>query len=90
MKSKTKIIFVLPAFLFLAASTALADNPVKQYYYSDFISTIKVNTDSTLDVQEQEQFVFEGEYHTAFRNIPLGKVDAITNIQVIDLAPISP
>ena len=56
----------------------------KQYWYDLIAVNIKINSDSTFDVEERQGFNFIGNFHAADRVIPLNKIDAITDIDVID------
>ncbi|MBI3589022.1 MAG: DUF2207 domain-containing protein [Candidatus Liptonbacteria bacterium] len=87
---KIKKIFLLAGlFVFVISPVPLvtfAQSPqeVKSYQYDSISAVIKVNEDSTTNVEEKQTFNYLGEFHAGWRNIPLTKVDAITDISVID------
>jgi uncharacterized membrane protein YgcG len=75
-------IFAVTLSLFFGAGAAYAQQ--KTYSY-DFIDvTLNVNKDTTVDVVERQRFNFNGEFHKGWRSIPLRKIDAIADIEVID------
>lgn len=70
-----------------------ADNPAasqKDYFYKQFNTSVIVNSDSTVDVTEYEEFQFIGSFNYAFRNIPLTKIDRVSDIRVFDAATKQP
>lgn len=68
-----------------SSSESLAKSAgAKQYWYDLIAVDIKINSDSTFDVEERQGFNFIGNFHAADRVIPLNKIDAITDIDVID------
>jgi len=56
----------------------------RRYWYSDFGAAITVSTNSTFTVEEIEHYVYVGEFHQGLRTIPLAKVNAITDVTVVD------
>lgn len=71
-------------FIFLCIAQVSAQDSGKSYFYKEINTEISINEDTTFDVVETQTFSFKGNFHNAFRVIPLDKVDAITDIQVID------
>lgn len=74
----TAVFFVVALFPFLARGES------KHYQYDDIAITIVINKDSTFDVEEKLSYDFTGDFHAADRIIHLDKIDAITDIEVID------
>lgn len=56
----------------------------RSYSYDSIVYEIKVNRDTTVDITERQIFNYVGNYHAATRDISLQKLNAITDIQVID------
>lgn len=80
-KSKIKKIILLSiTLLFLNITFAEA----KSYYYDSIDFKIQINKDSTFDVEEKLNYNFTGDFHAADRIIPLDKISAITDIEVVD------
>ncbi len=80
-----KVIYI-GAFIILLAGIPLSlkGQEGRSYNY-DFVSvSIKINEDSTFDVEESLVFNYQGSYHSAWRSIPFRKIDAITDISVWD------
>ena len=65
-------------------SLAQAQSETQVYAYQRIATYIAVNTDTTIDVEEHQVFVYEGSFHVGWRSILLDRVDAITDVQVID------
>lgn len=57
----------------------------RSYHYASIDTTVVVNKDTTINIEEAQTYLFEGEYHQAERVIPHKGLDAIDNIVVIDL-----
>lgn len=72
--------FVVFAILFTGVKTSLA----KSYHYTSISTTIHVNSDSTLDIEEKQTFNFRGNFHAGERDIALKGISGISDIQVID------
>lgn len=94
---KTRLIGIgfLFAVLFAAASPISAAMPaeqflVRQYWYDSITTSIRINRDTTFDVEERQIFHYIGEYHQGWRDISLDKVSAITDFEVIDGATGAP
>lgn len=79
MKKYFFIIFICISFFIF---TPFAE--AKSYYYDSINSKIQINKDSTFDVEEKIAYNFNGNFHAADRIIPLNKISAITDIEVID------
>lgn len=82
-----RIVFGLFVFFVsvCTVSPAAAQSLVARSYSYDAISyDIRVRQDSTVDVSERQTYRFIGEYHQGWRNIPMNKIDALTDISVID------
>ncbi len=56
----------------------------KSYEYANIDVYIKINKDSTIDVAETQTYDFQGEFHNGWREIPLNKLDGISDIEVYD------
>lgn len=79
-------LFVFISFFFGASANVNAQSASteKIYYYQSISDDIKVNQDSTVNVEEKQTYNYVGEFHAGWRDIPLTKIDAITDISVID------
>ncbi len=86
MLKKTKsIVLMMGAMLFVFVTAQVFGQDVsKSYFYKRIGIAITINEDTTFNVEEMQTFSFKGNYRNAFRAIPLDKVDAITDIEVID------
>lgn len=69
--------------VFLLPTTLLAQEG-RSYSYDLFDATIRVNEDSTVDIEEQQVFNFVGEYHEGWRTVPFKDISTISHIEVID------
>lgn len=78
------IVFLFSGFLISPAVQAQGTSPFKSYQYDSILTTIKINRDSTFDVQESQVFNYKGSFHQAFRSILIRKIDSISDIEVID------
>ncbi len=56
----------------------------RAYHYEAIDVVMTMNPDSTIDVEERQTFAFTGEFHEARRVIPIYKIDAITDVAVVD------
>lgn len=56
----------------------------RSYLYDSINTTLHIRSDATLEVTETQTFDFTGEYHMAFRYIPLSKLDRVTDMSVTD------
>ncbi len=83
-KRTLSIVKLLFAILFLLISPVQGRAQVKEYSYQNINFIFTVHEDSTVDVVEEETFDFHGNFHNAFRNLSLNKVDDITDIEVAD------
>jgi hypothetical protein len=87
-KQKTKIflwlLFAWAAFSFSGTDKNFAAAAERQYQYDEILTNIRVNVDTTFDVEERQTFDYQGLYNQGWRTIPFKKFDAITDIQVID------
>src|SRR3989344_1490924 len=72
------------ALVLSQGSLAQAQSETQVYAYQRIATYIAVNTDTTIDVEEHQVFVYEGSFHDGWRSILLDRVDAITDVQVID------
>src|SRR3989344_1407118 len=79
-------LFLIP-FLFPREIQAQDD---RWYQYNKIKAVITVNRDTSFDVSETQTYLFHGTYHQGYREIPFRKIDAITNIRVIDGATDEP
>ncbi|MFH1187371.1 MAG: DUF2207 domain-containing protein [bacterium] len=76
-----KKILILFLFTFVFAISSVKAN---EYSYNSIDVNIKINQDSTFDVEEHQFFNYIGEFHAGWRSISLGKIDQISDIEVID------
>ncbi len=87
---KIKTIFLFAGlFVFIVAlpvDKIFAQSPAgeKSYNYSSISVNAKINEDSTVNIEERQAFNYQGEFHQGWRDIPLTKIDAITDISVIN------
>lgn len=78
------------AFVILAATTPLwvqaqtIDESNRSYYYDRVDADFDIKTNSTVVTTEKITFDFSGTYHSAWRDINLNKITAITDIIVLD------
>jgi uncharacterized membrane protein YgcG len=56
----------------------------RSYFYRSIDTLIDVQTDTTLKIEERQEFVFNGEFHQAVRSIPHKAIDSVSDIAVID------
>lgn len=56
----------------------------RSYEYGKIEINATVNKDTTVDVEERQTFDYHGEYHQGLRGVLLQKIDAITDVSVID------
>lgn len=77
-----KIICFVFAIFFAFFPSANAQN--KSYHYDSIIFDIKINEDTTFDVEERETFSYSGQFNEGLRDILLNKISAISDIGVID------
>lgn len=87
MKRNYPYFFVLLVFLsigFLNFNKVESQNIQKQYWYDNITTNIRINKDTTFDVEERQTYSYVGEYHKGSRSIPLNKIDNISDIEVID------
>lgn len=68
------------AILGLSARTAFAKN----YFYDEINIRIRVNKDSSFDVEEMLTFDYDGAFNQGWRSIPLKGISYYSNIRVID------
>jgi uncharacterized membrane protein len=81
---KKILLSALLAISFLLPVLSFAQTADRSYHYRSIDYGIRVNTDTTFDVEERQTYIFQGEYHAAERYIPLNKIDSITDISVRD------
>lgn len=80
-----RFIAIIGGLLFLMAAFFLAEKAeAKSYNYDSIKIDIQVNKDSTFDVAEKQTFNYQGEFHKGWRFIPYNKINAISDILVID------
>ncbi len=75
------LLFVFGGLVFVGPVKVVEN---RSYFYDGIDVEAVVNQDTTVDIRERQSYVFVGEYHKGWRSIPLRKIDAITNIQVLD------
>ena len=56
----------------------------RAYFYEKISGTFTINTDTTVDVVEEQRYNYHGLYHLGWRDIPHKGVDAITDVVVLD------
>lgn len=76
-------VFFNIAFANAELQTSRQSHP-RSYYYDSIDFKIQINEDSTFDVEEKLSYSFTGDFHAADRFIPLDKISAITDIEVVD------
>ncbi len=54
----------------------------RSYVYEEISYRFEVRPDTTVRVEEQQTYRFQGEYHQGYRNIPLRGVDGIDEVMV--------
>jgi len=59
-------------------------NGNKEYRYDSIGIEIKINKDTTFDVEERQVFDYKGVFRKGWRSIPLKKIDAVSDIEVMD------
>ena len=74
-------IFIIVVFLFVPSIFA---EETRQYWYDNINVSIKVNSDSTVDIEETQNYHFVGSYHQGWRSIPYDKISTISHISVAD------
>lgn len=82
-----KILWAIVVFLcvipfFVPRSVQAQDD--RWYQYNHISTAITVNTDTSFDVAETQTYLFHGTYHMGYRSIPFDKIDAVTDIRVVD------
>ena len=90
-KFKIAITLISPLIMFIVVFISLfssAKNVFAQesrsYYYDSIDITVNVNSDSTVDIIENQTYNFTEEYHKGWRSISFSKIDSISDIRVID------
>lgn len=56
----------------------------RSYYYDRIDTTITVNSDSTLTVEEKQTYNYTGKYTVGWRSISLDKLGSVTDVEVFD------
>lgn len=85
MKIFEKVILIgVLALLVFSNGVLFVSAQEKQYWYDSIIIKIQVNKDSTFDVEERQNFHYIGNFNRGLRNIPLNKIDSVSDIQIID------
>lgn len=56
----------------------------RSYHYTNFAETVTVSKDTTIRVEENQEYQFVGTYHLGYRSIPHTALDAITDVTVVD------
>lgn len=85
------VLFVLSASLIFGISRVSSQTETtedlsaqKSYKYKSIVAKVDINKDTTINVEERQTFEYVGLFHAGWREIPLNKIDAITDISVID------
>ncbi len=81
LNKKITHLFLVVVLLFIFSFQAAS---AKSYSYDLINVFIKINQDSTFDVEEQQTFNYTGEYHNGWRSISLNKTDQISDMEVVD------
>ena len=68
----------------IVASAQSVGQAGRSYSYPSIDAAMRINRDTTFLVEERQTFEYHGEYHQGLRNIPMNKIDAITDIEVLD------
>ena len=89
------VFVVLTAILFTTPWSILAqtNESERSYSYDRIEAQFNIQADSTVQVEEKTTFSFVGNFHSAWRNITLDKITAITDLEVLDgttLLPLKP
>src|SRR4051812_710914 len=79
------VAFVLPVATVVVSQPQSALAQTKQYHMDRYDANITVNTDGSLDIQENLVYVFtSGSFRRGVRTWDLSKLDNITNIKVAE------
>lgn len=80
MKLLTKIL----AAALLTVPLIAGAQAERSYHYKSIDATYTVHRDTSVDVEERQEFEFVGQYNLGYRDISHKGVDAVTDVQVID------
>jgi uncharacterized membrane protein YgcG len=78
-------VFLTLVLLFGTNPVSAQSDQQKSYQYDDIRVYLKVNQDSTIDVEELQTFDFTGNFHAGWRSIPFRMIDSISDVQVLDV-----
>jgi uncharacterized membrane protein len=76
-----KFLVIVSVFCFLPSLIYAQE---RSYQYNKIVTLISINTDSTIDITEEQTYDFTGEYHQGWRSIPHTGFGSLSNISVID------
>ena len=82
LKTRAWLGFSLLLCLMPVAGPALSAE--RSYVYERIEYRFEVRPDTTVRVEEEQTYRFQGEYHQGYRNIPLRGVSSIDQVSVID------
>ncbi len=77
-----KILLAIIITAIFAPAIAMAQS--RSYYYNRIDTTITVNSDSTLTVEEKQTYNYTGKYTVGWRSIDLNKLGSVTDVEVFD------
>ncbi len=77
-----RLFFVIALIIFLSPLTVRAEN--RSYHYDKIDTTIIINSDSTLTVEERQTYNYTGKYTVGWRSIDLNKLGSVTDVEVFD------
>lgn len=83
MDARNTLVTLAVSALSLCAFTVSAQEN-RQYWYNAIDTRIEVNADSTLSVEERQNYRYEGEYHKGWRSIALKDISYISEVEVYD------
>lgn len=86
--SRSAVKFCLVIFTLALSSAPLfisaQETENRSYHYDSVDVTYTINQESTVDVEEQQTYVYSGNFHSGLRSISTKGSDQISNIEVID------
>src|SRR3989339_20760 len=77
-----KVLFFATIIIFLTPLMTQATD--RSYYYDSIDTTIIVNSDSTLTVEERQTYNYTGKYTVGWRSIDLNELASVTDVEMFD------
>lgn len=77
-----KILLTIVITAIFAPAIAMAQS--RSYFYDHIDTTIVVNSDSTLTVEEKQTYNYTGKYTVGWRSIDLNKLGSVTDVEIFD------